>query len=168
MAYTHLLVMGVQGSGKSTLGRALAEASSVPFVDGDDLHSERNIALMAAGVPLTDADRTPWLHAIGDVLRRHDNGVVVACSALKRDYRDLLRGYRPGLFTVHLHGDETLIHARIAARNHEFMPPTLLQSQLATLEPLQPDELGMRVDVAQPVPAIVTHVLHTTQRQEAP
>lgn len=141
-----IVVMGVQGIGKSTIGEMLADRLDVPFVDGDTLHSDRNVELMAAGTPLTDADRAPWLAAIGEVLANH-TGVVVACSALRRGYRDLLRTHNPMLYFVEPWGPIELVRERVGARTHEYMPATLLQSQYDTLEPLTTDERGIRVSV---------------------
>ena len=145
-----IVVMGVQGVGKSTIGAMLAERLDVPFVDGDRLHPERNIELMAAGTPLSDADRDPWLREVGRTLRdgAARGGIVVACSALKREYRDLLREFAPEVYIVEPYGDIELVTARISGRTHEYMPPELLQSQYDTLEPLGEDECGIRVDVA--------------------
>jgi gluconokinase len=140
------LVMGVAGSGKSTVGAALAAALEVTFVDGDDLHPSANKAKMAAGIALDDVDRGPWLDAIGDVLAR--GSVVVACSALKRRYRDQLRAAAPQLRLVSLHGTRELLTARLAGRQHEYMPASLLDSQLATLEEPGPDEHPFSYDVA--------------------
>jgi gluconokinase len=151
-----VVVMGVSGCGKSTVGAALARALDVPFADGDDLHPAANIAKMASGVPLDDVDRHPWLEAIGEWLAAHDpGGGVISCSALKRKYRDQLRSHAPRVGFLHLHGSFEVISARQAARPGHFMPASLLQSQFATLEPLGPDEHGIVVDVDQPVDAIV-------------
>jgi gluconokinase len=151
-----VVVMGVSGSGKSTVGAALAQRLRVPFADADDLHPTANIAKMSAGVPLDDDDRYPWLEAIGEWLARHeDGGGVISCSALKRRYRDQLRRHAPGLELVHLHGGREVIARRQAARPGHFMPASLLASQFATLEPLAPDEHGVVIDVDQSVDAIV-------------
>ena len=151
-----IVVMGVQGSGKSTIGQLLADRLGVPFIDGDRLHSTENIAIMAAGSALTDVERIPWLREVGRVLAEgSDPGVVVACSALKRSYRDLLRESAPTLFVVDPEGPMDLVAARISARQHEYMPPVLLQSQYDTLEPLGADELGVIVDISQPPAGIV-------------
>lgn len=151
--------MGVQGSGKSTLGALLAARLGVPFADGDDLHPERNKELMAAGTALTDEDRLPWLHVVGAQLAQgSETGVVVACSALKRSYRDLLRSHAPGLFVLHPYGERELVAARISAREHEYMPPSLLASQYNTLEPLADEERGITVDIALPPDAIIDRV----------
>jgi gluconokinase len=151
-----VVVMGVSGCGKSTVGAALAQAVGVPFADGDELHPAANIAKMASGVPLDDDDRFPWLEAIGEWLAAHDaDGGVIGCSALKRKYRDQLRSHAPRVGFLHLHGSFDVIAARQAARPGHFMPTSLLESQFATLEPLAPDEHGVVVDVDQPVDAIV-------------
>lgn len=154
-----LVVMGVSGSGKSTVGAALAQRLRVPFVDADTLHPAANIAKMAAGQPLDDDDRYPWLEKVGQWLAGHREGAVVSCSALKRRYRDQLRAHCPGVEFVHLRGSAELIGARLAARTDHFMPVALLRSQLKTLEPLGPDEAGMTVDVAPGIDAIVDTVL---------
>jgi carbohydrate kinase (thermoresistant glucokinase family) len=148
--------MGVSAAGKSTVGRALADALGVPFADADDLHSEANRAKMAAGTPLTDDDRRPWLDAVGESLHAaRDTGLVMACSALRRTYRDRIRAVAPEVVFVHLHGTRELLAARIAARSDHFMPSTLLESQLATLEPLERDEAGLVMDVGLPVADLV-------------
>ena len=154
-----IVVMGVQGSGKSTLGALLAARLGARFVDGDDLHPEQNKQLMAAGTPLTDENRLPWLHDVGEELARGtEAGVVVACSALKRSYRDLLRGHAPNLFVLHPYGARELVAARLTAREHEYMPPSLLDSQYNTLEPLSDGERGLTVDLALSPDAIVDRV----------
>jgi gluconokinase len=150
-----LVVMGVSGSGKSTVGAALAQRLGVPFEDADDLHPRANIAKMSAGQPLDDEDRYPWLEIIGEWLAVHAEGGVMSCSALKRTYRDQLRQHVPGLVFVHLEGSHEVIAHRQASRPGHFMPSSLLASQFATLEPLQPDERGVVIDVDQSVDAIV-------------
>lgn len=140
-----VVVMGVSGTGKSTIGRALAETLGLPFVEGDDLHPESNVAKMAAGIPLTDADRAPWLDRVAAEM---DRPVVVACSALKRPYRDRLRLAAPDLVLVYLHGEAALLAARIEGREGHFMPSSLLESQLAALEEPAPDEDAIPVNVA--------------------
>jgi carbohydrate kinase (thermoresistant glucokinase family) len=143
-----IVVMGVSGSGKSTVGRALAAALGLPFIEGDELHPPRNVARMAAGTPLTDADRQGWLQAVaGRLAAAAEPGAVASCSALKRSYRDLLRAGVPGLRFVYLHGDAAVLAARMRARAGHYMPPSLLQSQLDTLEPPQPDEAAIGVDI---------------------
>jgi gluconokinase len=147
--------MGVSGSGKSTVGAALAQRLGVPFADADDFHPEANIAKMAAGTALTDDDRYPWLEASGQWLAQHSDGGVLSCSALKRRYRDQLRSHCAGIEFLHLTGSPEVIGHRQAARPGHFMPATLLQSQFATLEPLGPDEHGMALDVDESVESIV-------------
>ena len=149
-----IVVMGVSGSGKSTAGAALAQRLRVPFADADDFHPPENVAKMTAGEPLDDDDRRPWLDAIGEWLAEHDAGVIT-CSALKRRYRDQLRGHRPDVEFVHLHGDREVITRRQATRPGHFMPASLLDSQFATLEALEDDERGFVVDVDQSVDRIV-------------
>lgn len=141
-----IAVMGVSGSGKSTVGSLLAAELKLSFVDGDDLHPPENKKKMAAGVALNDADRVPWLDAIAAVLAR--GSVVVACSALKRRYRDRLRAGAPELRLIYLQGTPELLAERLSARQHEFMPAKLLDSQLATLEEPGSDEGALAVDVA--------------------
>lgn len=145
-----IVVMGVSGSGKSTVGKDVAHALGVDFVDGDTLHPSANKEKMAAGHPLNDEDRLPWLKAVGGVLAEADEvgrTVVVACSALKRSYRDLLRASAADAVFVQLDGSREVLAARLAPRKHEYMPAKLLDSQLATLEPLQPDEVGFVIDI---------------------
>ncbi|WP_434096526.1 gluconokinase [Streptomyces mobaraensis] len=144
-----VVVMGVAGTGKTTVGPLVADALGVPYAEGDDFHPPANIAKMSSGVPLDDADRAPWLDAIGAWARdRTDRGGVVSCSALKRAYRDRLRAAAPGVVFLHLTGDRELIAGRMAARKGHFMTTRLLDSQFATLEPLGADEAGVAVDVA--------------------
>lgn len=156
-----IVVMGVSGSGKSTVGRLLAQTLRLPFQDGDELHPPDNIARMTAGVPLTDADRQGWLAAIGRRLAaaggRRD-GVVVACSALKRAYRDELRQAAPDLRLVYLHGSPARLAERLAARRDHYMPASMLPSQLAVLEPPGPDEGAIAIEVDAPPEAIVATV----------
>ncbi|WSF37018.1 gluconokinase [Streptomyces sp. NBC_01351] len=142
--------MGVAGTGKTTVGRLLAEALGVPYAEGDAFHPAANVAKMSAGTPLDDADRWPWLDSIGEWIRDSArlHGGVVAASSLKRVYRDRLRAAAPGTVFVHLTGERPLVEERMAARRSHFMPPTLLDSQFATLEPLGADELGVVVDVS--------------------
>ncbi|WP_082969835.1 gluconokinase [Mycobacterium sp. E3305] len=155
-----VVVMGVSGSGKSTVGVALARRLQVPFVDADTLHPRANIAKMAAGEPLDDHDRYPWLEKVGEWLAGHRGGGVVSCSALKRRYRDQLRAHCPQVEFLHLAGSPALIGGRLAARTGHFMPAALLRSQFDALEPLGGDEAGATVDVDQDVDAIVDGFLH--------
>ncbi|MFD5703287.1 gluconokinase [Streptomyces lasiicapitis] len=150
MSTTHVVVvMGVAGTGKTTVGPLLAARLGVPYAEGDDFHPEANIAKMSAGTPLTDDDRWPWLDAIGEWAHgRAGLGGVVSSSALKRSYRDRLRAAAPGLVFVHLTGDRALIEERMRQRKGHFMPTALLDSQFATLQPLGADEAGVDVDVA--------------------
>jgi gluconokinase len=141
--------MGVSGSGKTTVGRLLAQRLKVRYAEADEFHPAANIAKMAAGRPLLDADRMPWLTAISEWIRAHaDDGGVVTCSALKRGYRDLLRSSGAPAWFLHLSGDRTLITSRVGARTGHFMPATLVDSQFADLQPLRPDEPGLVVDTA--------------------
>jgi gluconokinase len=151
-----VVAMGVSGSGKSTVGAALAQRLRVPFADADDFHPPANIAKMTAGEALDDTDRHPWLEAIGEWLEEHaETGGVMSCSALKRKYRDQLRRHAPTTEFLHLHGSREVIARRQASRPGHFMPTSLLDSQFATLEELAPDEGGMVVDVDQSIDAIV-------------
>ncbi len=149
-----LLLMGVSGSGKSTVGAVLAEALAIPFADADAFHPPANVAKMARGEALTDADRLPWLDALGAWLAARAGGGIIGCSALKRDYRDRLRGHVPGLRILHLAGEPDLIAARQAARPDHFMPPSLMASQFATLEPPAPEEHAILLDITRQ-PAIL-------------
>ena len=158
-----LTVMGVSGSGKTTVGAALAQRLRVPFADADDFHPPENVAKMAAGVPLTDDDRIPWLHVIGEWLGEHvESGGVVSCSALRRSYRDILRAKAPGQLFVHLAGSSEVIARRVAGRPGHFMPAALLASQFDTLEPLGADELGLTLDLDRPVDDLVDAFLTHT------
>ncbi len=143
----HILVMGVSGSGKSTVGALLAAALALPFADADAFHPPGNVRKMSAGIALTDEDRWPWLDALGAWLAAEGAGGVIACSALKRAYRDRLRGWVPGLRIVHLAGAPALITVRQGAREGHFMPPSLMASQFATLEPPDPDEEALVLDI---------------------
>lgn len=155
-----VVMMGVSGSGKTTVGAALAQRLRVPFADADDFHPPENIAKMAAGVPLDDEDRGPWLRTIAAWLGDHAaTGGVASCSALKRAYRDVLTSSAPGTVFIHLHGDRDVLAARVAGRPGHFMPAALIDSQFATLEPLADDEVGQTLDVAQPVDTLVEESL---------
>jgi gluconokinase len=155
-----VVVMGVSGSGKSTVGALLAATMDRPFADADDLHTGAARAKMAAGVPLDDADRLPWLDLVGEWLAAHPAGVV-SCSVLRRAYRDRIRGFAPDALFVHLEVSAATLQERMTARIGHFMPAALLQSQLATLEPLGADEVGRTVDGGQPPAAIVAEIRRT-------
>jgi gluconokinase len=150
-----IVVMGVSGSGKSTVGAALAQRLRVPFADADDLHPAANIAKMSRGEALNDQDRYPWLELVGEWLAVHEDGGVMSCSALKRKYRDQIRHHAPRVRFVLLEGTRAMIAARQASRPGHFMPASLLTSQFATLEPLEPDEDGIVLKVDQSVDQIV-------------
>ncbi|MER5558577.1 MULTISPECIES: gluconokinase [unclassified Streptomyces] len=144
-----VVVMGVAGTGKTTIGPLVAARLGVPYAEGDDFHPQANVAKMSAGIPLDDDDRWPWLDAIGVWAHgRAERGGVVSSSALKRSYRDRLRAAAPGVVFLHLTGDRALIEHRMAERKGHFMPTALLDSQFATLQPLGPDEAGVAVDVS--------------------
>lgn len=158
-----VVVMGVSGSGKSTVGSALAEALACPFVEGDELHPPANVAKMAQGVPLTDDDRWPWLERIAERLRETTaagGDVVLACSALKERYRERLASAGACRF-VHLQGEQPTIAARLARRQHRYMPASLLASQFATLEPpVDAIVVDIDADVATQVRQIVASLRH--------
>lgn len=155
---THVVVMGVAGSGKSTVAASLADRLGREFAEADRFHPAENIAKMRQGIPLGDADRLPWLTGIAAWIRDRDAAgipTVVACSALKRAYRDILRTGSPGVLFAHLAGTEEVIRDRIAARTGHFFPPALLDSQFRDLEPLGPDERGVTLDVTEPPERLV-------------
>jgi carbohydrate kinase, thermoresistant glucokinase family len=164
------VVMGVAGAGKSLIGSALARALGVNFVEGDAYHPPENVARMAAGIPLSDDDRLGWLqalaHQLGDAAAA-DEGLVMACSALKRSYRDLLRVGDPSVRFILLHGSETLLAKRLAARRGHYMPASLLGSQLATLEVPGADEGAWRCDIGQSPDAIVATLVTLVTRSTA-
>jgi len=157
------VIMGVCGAGKSLIGAKLARALDVEFMEGDALHPPENVRRMAAGIPLTDDDRHGWLLAIAARLRdakRAGAGVVISCSALKRRYRDLLRSAGdPAVRFVYLAGSRALLAERMANRRGHFMPPSLLDSQLATLEEPSPDEQAWVCDISETPDAIVTDLV---------
>jgi gluconokinase len=144
-----VVVMGVSGSGKTTVGSSLAGRFEVEYGEADDFHPQANVDKMAAGHPLDDDDRQPWLAAIGRWLgERQERGAVATCSALKKSYRDLLRGNAPETVFLHLHGSRELLEERMGRRSGHFMPASLLDSQLEILEPLSEEERGLTADVA--------------------
>jgi len=150
-----IVVMGVSGSGKSTVGAALAQRLRVPFDDADDFHPPANITKMTAGESLNDDDRYPWLESIGEWLAHHRDGGVMSCSALKRRYRDQLRRHCAEVEFLHLSGSHEVIGRRQASRPGHFMPASLLASQFDTLEPLKSDERGIAIDIDQHIDSIV-------------
>jgi gluconokinase len=150
-----LVVMGVSGAGKTTIGRALARELGWPFLDADDYHPPGNVAKMAAGTPLDDEDRWPWLESINARLK-HEENAVLACSALKESYRQRLCAGRQDCRIVYLHGSFELIAQRASARRHRYMPASLLESQFATLEP---PANAIRIDVAADPSACVAAIL---------
>lgn len=156
-----MVLMGVAGCGKSSVGAELSRRIGLPYLDGDDLHDPASVAKMRQGTPLTDEDRWPWLERCGQALADHRGGLILGCSALRRAYRDRLRvgSGLSGLMFVHLAGDHALLQRRMAQRQGHYMPPALLQSQLETLEPPGADEPGLTVDIDRPVPAIVDEIL---------
>ena len=156
-----IVVMGVAGCGKSAVGKALAAAERAVFVEGDRLHPPENVARMASGEPLTDQLREGWLDAIGQRiadLAGSGQSVVAACSALKRSYRDRLRGFRRDIVFVYLEIDPVTAKRRVAARKGHFMPASLVESQFAILEPPDADEQALTVDATLPVAKVVTAV----------
>lgn len=163
-----LVVMGVSGSGKSTVGGRLADALGYVFMDGDDLHPQANIDKMSAGVPLDDADRAPWLDAIAHWMRRElaaGRSAVIACSALKREYRDRLRRAGPAVRFVYLEVDRDELARRMQGREH-FMPPELLGSQLATLEAPGGDEPALCIDANGTIGETVAKVLDALAQED--
>lgn len=157
-----IVVMGVASSGKTSLGERLAERLGWPFRDADSFHPPENVAKMSSGTPLTDEDRKPWLAAIAawiDDLRTNGGNGIVTCSALKRAYREVIVGDRPDVTLVYLRGSRELIGERMAARQHHFMPPALLDSQFATLEEPGADEKPLVVQVEASKEAIVAQVV---------
>lgn len=151
-----VVVLGVSGSGKTTVASALAARLGLPFLDADLLHSPESIAKMRSGEPLDDRDRSPWLDRAGGWLSEHEpTGGVLACSALRRSYRDQLRAMAQRTRLVELTVGRSVLEQRLATRSHPFMPASLLASQLATFEPLQPGEPGIAIESDQPLRAIV-------------
>lgn len=156
----HYVAMGVSGCGKSSVGTAVADALGGQFIDGDDLHPPQNIAKMAQGHPLNDTDRAPWLEQIGQTLCMQQDVTVIACSALKRSYRDIIRRASGKQVTfLHLSGTRQVIANRMAARSNHFMPPALLDSQFAALQPPSWDEGAITVDIDQPFDVVVAQIL---------
>ena len=153
-----IVVMGVTGCGKTTVGIALAEALGFEFIDSDLLHSDSNKKKMSSGTPLTDSDREPWLQEVSKALQSHES-IVVACSALKKSYRSTIIAGAPTTKFVHLSGSQELIFARLSERSHHFMPIGLLDSQFQTLEHLDDTETGKVFEISKPVNEIVNEVI---------
>jgi carbohydrate kinase (thermoresistant glucokinase family) len=152
--------MGVSGCGKTTVGDLVARGLGLRFLDGDSLHPVENVTKMAAGTPLTDEDRWPWLDIVGaELARAGSDGLVLACSALRRSYRDAIRAQAPDTVFLYLHGGKEVLGSRLEGRSGHFMPAALLESQLGTLEPLDADEPGVVVDIAAPVADVVSDAL---------
>ncbi|WP_342364917.1 gluconokinase [Streptomyces sviceus] len=163
---TVVVVMGVSGSGKSTVGRLLAQRLAVPFLEADDVHPAANRAKMAGGHPLDDEDRRPWLSSIADWIRDEldaGRGGVVACSALKHEYRRLFLGAGAGVWFLYLELDQGMADRRVAGRADHFMPARLVASQYATLEPLRPDEPGLTVDAMTDPQTIVDQAVRAVR-----
>jgi gluconokinase len=161
-ATTTIVVMGVSGSGKSTVAAGLVDRLGWEFAEGDDFHPAANVEKMRAGIPLDDDDRWPWLRSLAAWIGEHEKAgrnVVVTSSALKRSYRDLLRDGHPSVWFAHVTADAALIRDRIEHRTGHYMPASLLDSQLATLEPLADDEPGARVSGVGTPPSVVTELL---------
>lgn len=159
---THVVVMGVSGSGKSTVAAGLVKATGFAFAEADEFHPDANVAKMAAGHALTDEDRWPWLHALADWMAARDaEGIstITACSALRRSYRDVLRSGVPTAQFVHVDGRAAVIRQRMNHRDGHFMPAALLESQIATLEPLQDDERGVVLDVRKTPEELIDEAL---------
>lgn len=160
-----VMIAGVTGSGKTTIGNQIAARLGVPFADADDFHPDANVEKMAAGHPLTNEDRRPWLDACGEWLAQHaDGGCVMACSALRRSYREQLRRHSPSLVFVQLDGPIEVATRRVVARLGHFMPAELVRSQYDTLEPLQDGERGIVVSFDQPVADVVAEILDRVGR----
>jgi carbohydrate kinase (thermoresistant glucokinase family) len=165
---TVIVVMGVSGVGKTSVGRALARRLGVPFLEGDELHPPSSVAKMSAGTPLAESDRVPWLAAIAHRIEAavtEGTGLVVACSALRRSHRDVLRGGVAGdVLFVHLVSSQELLRRRLEGREGHFMPASLLDSQLVTLEPPGPEEHAIQIDAGRSIDAIVERLANELSR----
>lgn len=155
----HIIIMGVSGCGKSTVGRLLAQRIGAEFLDGDDFHPPSNIAKMSAGRPLIDEDRFPWLKSLGEELSQRDK-TVMSCSALKIEYRDIIRTCSPYAIFVHLSGSRELLLSRLQNRSNHFMPVALLDSQIETLEELISEERGITIDIRLQPDLIVDSIIN--------
>jgi gluconokinase len=168
---TSIVVMGVSGSGKSTVAAGLVERLGWKFAEGDDFHPPANVEKMRSGRPLDDDDRWPWLRILAAWIGEHEQAgtsVVVTCSALKRSYRDLLRDGHPSVWFAHVTADADVLRKRVAQRTGHFMPSSLVESQLATLEPLQPDEPGASVSGTGAPADVVTELLRALEAERGP
>ncbi len=165
----HIVVMGVSATGKTTVAEGMSQKLDYEFIEGDSLHPPANIAKMESGTPLNDADREPWLRAIAELVADKDaEGIstIVTCSALRRGYRDLLRSastHEP--FFVHLHAPFEVLEQRMQLRTKHFMPTSLLHSQFDTLEPLEPDEDGVLVDVTPPADEVIAEAVNAVRER---
>lgn len=158
----HFVFMGVSGSGKSAVAERVAERLALPFAEADIFHTRTSVAKMAAGIPLSDQDRWPWLQELGGWIAVHEalgNSTVMACSSLKRDYRKVLGEAAPGVHFLHLHGPPEVILERLDSRRDHFMPPELLDSQLAALQPLAVDEAGQELDIRMDLDELIEQAL---------
>ncbi|QFY63872.1 gluconokinase (plasmid) [Rhizobium grahamii] len=164
---SRIVLMGVSGCGKTTVGVALGARLGLPYIDGDDLHPPENIAKMSRSEPLDDSDRWPWLAQVGDALASLNGGAIVGCSALKRVYRERIsREVGAPVTFVHLAGSRGLIGQRLAERSGHFMPTSLLDSQFASLEPPSADEQAITVDIDQPFDKIIAHIVRALEEQD--
>jgi gluconokinase len=167
-ATTSIVVMGVSGSGKTSAAREITRQLGWTYIEGDDLHPAANVAKMAAGHPLDDDDRWPWLRRIAEVIGEHEaagTSIIVTCSALKRVYRDLLRNGHPSVWFAHVDVPREVLEQRLTARQGHYMPPSLLDSQLATLERLGEDEPGAVIDGDAPLSETVAELLSDLKRE---
>lgn len=163
----YAIVMGVSGCGKTSVGEGLSLSTGIRFVDGDALHPKASVDKMSAGNPLTDEDRWPWLEAIGREFAKSPEPLIIGCSALKRSYRDRIRHQAGAMVTfIHLTGTREVIGKRMQARKDHFMPPTLLDSQFAALEPPTADEDSISIDIDQPLEAIIARAAEHLSRSE--
>jgi gluconokinase len=167
-ATTSIVVMGVSGSGKTSAAEELTRQLGWEYIEGDDLHPEANVAKMAGGIPLDDEDRWPWLQRIADVIGEHEaagTSLIITCSALKRSYRDLLREGHPSVWFAHVQASPKVLAGRLANRQGHYMPPSLLDSQLATLEPLGDGEPGDVIAGDGPLEQTVAALLTELKRE---